>query len=152
MHSADAAKISFGSKTIAAMILALVVYTLVVYFVVVAVTVSAGALLAAVDWSAAIARPSIIQLIAVVPGAVAGMWAARLACDMALDAYLPRAVFYMFAVVLVATAIAKMAHTHLHAQSIIMLAQLFASAIAGYAFFWPQRSPVEIAKGLIDSD
>lgn len=151
MRTADVAKASFGPETLGAMVVALVVYVFVSIFVVLAVTITAGALAFVVDWLLWGERPNLIQLIAVVFGAVAGIWASRLVCDLVFSAYQPRFVFWMFAVVLTMTTINKISMTFTTAQ-IILGAQYLVALAAAYYYFWRERSPITLTSGLIRSD
>lgn len=145
------AKASFGTETLGAMVVALVVYVFVSIFVVLTVTITAGAFAFVIDWLLRGDRPNLIQLIAVVLGAVSGIWAARLVCDLAFPAYQPRFVFWMFAVVLTMTTINKISMTFTTAE-IILGAQYLVALAAAFYYFWRERSPITVTTGLIRSD
>lgn len=104
MHNEGVARVAFGPKTLGAMLLALVVYVVASYVVMLAVTLAVGVFASVAQWLLGDPNAPLIRLIGAVLGSVAGMWAARQACDMAFDAYQPRPVFWMFVVVLLAAA------------------------------------------------
>ncbi|PWK60739.1 hypothetical protein [Aminobacter sp. AP02] len=151
MRAADVAKASFGPKTLGAMIVALVVYVFVSIFVALAVTVAADVFAVVVDLLLLGDRPNLVQLIAVVLGAVAGIWAARLVCDLAFPAYQPRSVFWMFVAVVTMITINKMSGTFRTAE-IILGGQYLMTLVAAYYYFWHERSPITGQTGLVRSD
>lgn len=151
MGTADVAKASFRPETLGAMVVALVVYVFVSIFVVLALTLTADAFAFVVDWLLWGDRPNVVQLVAVVLGSVAGIWAARLVCDLAFSAYQPRFVFWMFVVVLTMTTINKMSMTFITAQ-IILGGQYLMALVAAYYYFWRERSPIAVTSGLVRSD
>ncbi|WP_395449674.1 hypothetical protein ACHMW7_07575 [Aminobacter sp. UC22_36] len=156
MNSQGVAKVPFGPTTAAAIVLALMICTLVAYFVTAALTIAVGQLLMLGDWITAGVRPSRhIQIFAAMTGAAAsgfaGVWVARVVCDFAFAAYLPRAVFYALAVLAVA-GLGKIWHAGSLSESGVLLSQLVATVVAAFIWFWPDRSPVTIGNGIVDSD
>ncbi|MBT1157558.1 hypothetical protein J1C56_18355 [Aminobacter anthyllidis] len=156
MSSQGVAKVPFGPTTVAAMVLALMICTLVAYFVMAALSIAVGQLLVLGDWITAGVRPSrylqiFAAMVGAAAGACAGVWVARVVCDFAFAAYLPRAVFYALAV-LAAAGLAKLWQAGSLAESAVMLAQLVATIVAAFIWFWPERSPTTIGNGIVGSD
>lgn len=150
MGTADVAKASFRPETLGAMVVAQVVYVFVSIFVVLALTITADAFAFVIEWLLWGNRPNVVQLVAVVLGSVAGIWAARLVCDLAFSAYQPRFVFWMFVVVLTMTTINKMSMTF--TAQIILGGQYLVTLVAAYYCFWRERSPIAVTPGLVRSD
>ena len=156
MNSQGVAKVPFGPTTAAAIVLSLMICTLVAYFVMAALTIVLGWLPMLGDLITGTFRQSrYIKIFAAMTGAAAGgfagVWVARVVCDFAFAVYLPRAVFYALAV-LAAAGLAKLWQAGSLAESAVMLAQLVATAVAAFIWFWPERSPVTIGNGIVGSD
>lgn len=81
-------------------------------------------------------RPGIIGFISVAVGSLAGISAARWACDEWLPLFYPRAVFFMFLSLSVAGVAFEIAFVPFDATKINSYVQLVVSALAAYAFFW----------------
>lgn len=156
MNSQGVAKVPFGPTTAAAIVLSLMICTLVAYFVIAALTIAVGWLPMLGDLIAGTFRQSrYVQIFAAMIGAAAGgfagVWAARVVCDLAFAAYMPRAVFYALAV-LAAAGLAKLLQAGSLAESAVVLAQLVATVVAAYILFWPDRSPTTIGNGIVGSE
>lgn len=156
MNSEGVAKVPFGPTTAAAIVLSLMICTLVAYFVVAALTVAVGWLPMLDDLITGTFRQSryikiFAAMIGAAAGGFAGVWVARVVCDFAFAAYLPRAVFYALAV-LAAAGLAKLWQAGSLAESAVMLAQLVATVVAAFIWFWPERSPITIGNGIVGSD
>ncbi|QOF69807.1 hypothetical protein IG197_18375 [Aminobacter sp. SR38] len=156
MNSQGVAKGPFGPTTAAAIVLSLMICTLVAYFVMAALTIAVGWLAMLGDLIAGMLQQSrYIRIFAATIGAAAGgfsgVWVARVVCDFAFTAYLPRAVFYAMAV-LAAAGLAKLWQAGSLAEGAVILAQFVATVIAAFIWFWPERSPVAIGNGVVGSD
>ncbi|GAA2833095.1 hypothetical protein EDC40_104274 [Aminobacter aminovorans] len=154
MSSQGVAKVPFGPTTAAAIVLSLMICTLVAYFVIAALTVAVGWL--PDDLIAGTFRQSryvkiFAAMIGAAAGGFAGVWVARVVCDFAFAAYLPRAVFYALTV-LAAAGLAKLWQAGSLAESAVVLAQVAATLVAAFIWFWPERSPVAIGKGIVGPD
>lgn len=145
------AKVSFGPQTLGAMVVALVVYVFVSFFAITVVTGAIGLLDYAAEWVFPGSHPNLVQLVGAVIAAVAGVWAARLVCDLVFSAYLARAVFWMLLVVLTMTTLGK-ASLNLTATQVILAAQYLAALGAAYHYFWRGRSAISLTAGLVESD
>jgi len=151
MHDEGVARVAFGPKTLGAMLLALVVYAVASYVVMLAVTLAVGVLASVAQWLLGDPNAPLIRLIGAVLGSVAGMWAARQACDMAFDAYQPRPVFWMFVVVLLAAAGSRVSG-NLDIAQLVLGAQYLAALLAAFFYFWTTRSPITTTTGMVRSD
>lgn len=147
----EVGKVSFGPRTLGAMVVALVVYVFASLLVFMAATVAIGMLDFIADWLFSGSRPNVVRLVAAVIAAVAGVWAARLVCDLAFSAYRARAVFWMLAVVLTMTTLGKASPVLTTAQ-LILGAQYLAALCAAYYYFWRERSPIALTSGMVQSD
>lgn len=145
------AKVSSGPQTLGAVVVALVVYVFVSVFAIMVVTVSIGMFGFITEWLFSGSRPNLVQFVAAIISAVAGVWAARLVCDLVFSAYRARAVFWMFAVVLTMAMLGKASLTLTTAQ-LILGAQFLAALGAAYFYFWRERSPIVLASGIVQSD
>lgn len=151
MHDEGVARVAFGPKTLGAMLLALVVYVVASYVVMLAVTLAVGVLASVAQWLLGDPNAPLIRLIGAVLGSVAGMWAARQACDMAFDAYQPRPAFWMFVVVLLAAAGSRVSG-NLDSAQLVLGAQYLAALLAAFFCFWTTRSPITTTTGMVRSD
>ncbi|AWC22014.1 hypothetical protein WHT83_01525 [Aminobacter sp. P9b] len=151
MDTGGAAQVWFGPQTMGAMVVALVVYVFGSFLAVAVLAVAADAFAFAIDWLLGGVRPNVIQLVGSVLGAVAGIWAARLACDLTFDAYRPRAVFWMFVVVLTMTTVSRFSLPFTTTQAILG-AQYVIALTAALHYFWRERAPLGVATELIRSD
>lgn len=151
MQDAGVRQVPFGPKTLGAMSVALVVYGAVSYVVMLALTLAVGMFAFVAVWLLGDPNSVLIRFIGAVLGSVAGMWAARQACDMAFDAYQPRAVFWMFVVVLIAAAMSR-APGSLDASLLVLGVQYLVALLAAFYYFWNSRSPITTTTGLVPSD
>lgn len=145
MDMGDAVRGAFGPQTMGAMVVALVVYVFASFFAIASLSLAADAFSFAIDFLLGGFRPNVIQLAAAMIGAAAGVWAARLACNLAFDAYLPRPVFWMFAVVLAMMALSRISLPFTMTQAILG-AQYATALAAALHFFWRPRRQIA-AKG-----
>lgn len=151
MQNEGIARVAFGPKTLIAMVLALVVYGVVSYVVMLALTLAVGLFASVAQWLLGDPNAPLIRFIGAVFGSVAGMWAARQACDMAVDAYQPRPVFWMFVVVLL-TAFGSRVSGNLDTAQLVRGVQYLAALATAFYYFWNARSPITTATGLVRSD
>jgi len=156
MNSQGVAKVPFGPTTVAAIVLSLMICTLVASFVIAALTIAVGWLPMLDDLIAGTFQQSryiriLAAMIGAAAGGFAGVWTARVVCDFAFAAYMPRAVFYALAV-LAAAGLAKGWYAGSLGESAVVLAQLVATVVAAYIWFWPERSPITIGNGIVGSD
>jgi hypothetical protein len=128
MEMAKPDKGTLALQSAVAMVLALVVYVVIaslasmaIYFVQSFMTVI---------------RPGLIQFMAIIAGSFVGMMAAKSACDAVLKGYSSRAVFIMFVVLIAAMVIVEVGFVPMNMNQINSGAQLIASWIAAYSFFW----------------
>lgn len=146
-----AARVWFGPQTLGAMAVALVVYVFASFLAIAVLTVAADVFAFAIDWVLGGARPNVIRLAGSVLGAVVGIWAARLACDLVFDAYLLRPVFWMFAVVLTMTTVSRLSLPFTMAQ-VILVAQYVIALAAALHFFWRERAPLGVTGEMLRTD
>ena len=152
MQNEGVARVAFGPKTLGAMLLALVVYVVVSYVVMLALTLAAGLFASVAQWLLGEPNSPLVRFIGAVLGSVAGMWAARQACDMAFDAYQPRPVFLMFVVVLLAAAMSRVSGS-MDAAQLVLGAQYLAALAAAFYYFGNTRSPISTTTtGMVRSD
>lgn len=156
MNSQGVAKVPFGPTTAAAIVLSLMICTLVAYFVMAALTIAVGWLPMLDDLIAGTFQQArYIRIFAAMIGAAAGgffgVWVARAVCDFAFAVYVPRAVFYAMAV-LAAAGLAKCWYSGSLAESAVVLAQLVATVVGAFIWFWPDRSPITMGNGIVRSD
>lgn len=134
-------KIPLGAETAAAMVVALVTYTLVHYAVVSVVMIGADTFPDAVALLLWGVRPNVVRVMAALLGAAAGICSARLICDLTLDAYQQRPVFWTFAGVLGAMTLGKI-WTPSVAQQLAVAAQYAAALATAYLLFWRNAAAV----------
>ncbi|WP_156381197.1 hypothetical protein [Aminobacter sp. DSM 101952] len=147
MDTGGAVQGSFGPQTIGAMVIALVVYVFASFLAIAVLALAAETFAFAIDWLLGGSRPNVIQLAGSVLGAVAGIWAARLACDLTFNAYRPRSVFWMFAVVLTMTTLSRFSLPFTTTQAILGT-QYAAALAAALHYFWRDR----VALAAVDGD
>lgn len=151
MQNEGVARVAFGPKTLGAMLLALVVYVVASYVVMLALTLAVGLFASVAEWLLGDPNAPLIRFIGAVLGSVAGMWAARQACDLAFDAYQPRPVFWMFVVVLLAAAGSRVSG-NLDAAQFVHGVQYLAALLTAFYYFWTMRSPITTMTGMVRSD
>lgn len=151
MSSEGVARVDFGPKTLGAMLVALVVYVVVSYVVMLALTLAIGVFAFIAEWLFGDPNPALIRFVGAMLGSVTGMWAARLTCDMAFDAYQPRPVFWTFVVVLIAAAMSRISGS-LDVSQLAHGTQYAATLLAAFYYFWRSRSPITTTTALGPSD
>lgn len=137
-----------GAQTAAAMVVALVTYTLVHYAVVSVVMIGADVFPDAVALLLWGTRPNVVRVAAALLGAAAGVWSARLVCDLTLGAYQQRPVFWMFAGVLGAMTLGKI-WTPSVAQQLAVAAQYAAAMATAYLLYWRNEAAAPASPALL---
>ena len=96
----------------------------------------AGGLWFLLNFAFTVIRPEVLGFIAAIIGGVAGMYAARFACDSWLKGYIPQAVFFVYAIFLSIMLYLYLFVIPFEWNKLASYAQLIVIGFLSYRFFW----------------
>lgn len=120
-------------QTVLAMVLAPVVWTIAAFVV--------GFIIALTQRLFTVIRPEIIDFFAAIMAGIAGVIAARAACDKLFENYVRKCIFILFTLLILLFSAVEIFMVPAHWGMITVFAQFIAVIITAYMVFWNEVDP-----------